>query len=360
MSLTLFGAKPPPSIIAQLGTADGDEPSVNIATWAGRRFAVAASPSPMTSLRRVIEGGAAGSQPMGSSSTSSKEQRMRSAASTSSAIAHLRKKHRILEGSSEETSTSEDTSGTDTTRSKKVGLLTPGSIKTDIEELAIGFIVNSDQGFNVFNDPFGRYYRGSIQQRLLALRHHHGAHTGINQASILTEVAREWDIADRIGVVVCDNATNNNTCCQAFFQRIQPRLDPEDITKRRIRCYGHILNLVGRAFLFGNSCEALGLEQASQGLEDPEQVDDSLRTWRRRGPVSKLHNLVRWVRSSPQRSEYFKSFVGESSDTDGIRLSEESTVELELIQNNDTRWNSTYLMIERALRKYAEIQIFLE
>ncbi|KAF6811298.1 transposase-like protein, partial [Colletotrichum musicola] len=59
-------------------------------------------------------------------------------------------------------------------------------------------------------------------------------------------------------------------------------------------------------------------------------------------------------------SEYFKSFVGESSDTDGIRLSEESTVELELIQNNDTRWNSTYLMIERALRKHAEIQIFLE
>ncbi|KAF6794200.1 hypothetical protein CMUS01_16039 [Colletotrichum musicola] len=34
-------AAPPPSIIAQLGTADGDEPSVNIATWAGRRFAVA-------------------------------------------------------------------------------------------------------------------------------------------------------------------------------------------------------------------------------------------------------------------------------------------------------------------------------
>ncbi|KAF6811297.1 transposase-like protein [Colletotrichum musicola] len=41
MSLTLFGAKPPPSIIAQLGAADGDEPSVGIATWAGRRFAVA-------------------------------------------------------------------------------------------------------------------------------------------------------------------------------------------------------------------------------------------------------------------------------------------------------------------------------
>lgn len=40
-------------------------------------------------------------------------------------------------------------------------------------------------------------------------------------------------------------------------------------------------------------------------------------------------------------------------------LSERSTVELELIQNNDTRWNSTYLMIKRAIQKQNDINSFV-
>lgn len=40
MSLTLFGARPPPSIIAQLSDTEGDEPRTSIATWGSRRFVV--------------------------------------------------------------------------------------------------------------------------------------------------------------------------------------------------------------------------------------------------------------------------------------------------------------------------------
>ncbi|EXK76664.1 hypothetical protein FOQG_18598 [Fusarium oxysporum f. sp. raphani 54005] len=41
------------------------------------------------------------------------------------------------------------------------------------------------------------------------------------------------------------------------------------------------------------------------------------------------------------------------------RLFEESTAELEVVMNIETRWNSTYMMIERALRKQTDIRAFL-
>ncbi|TVY62599.1 hypothetical protein Focb16_v004339 [Fusarium oxysporum f. sp. cubense] len=42
------------------------------------------------------------------------------------------------------------------------------------------------------------------------------------------------------------------------------------------------------------------------------------------------------------------------------KLAEESTAELEVIQNNATRWNSTYMMIERALVKQYELNSFIQ
>jgi hypothetical protein len=42
------------------------------------------------------------------------------------------------------------------------------------------------------------------------------------------------------------------------------------------------------------------------------------------------------------------------------KLAEESTAELEVIQNNATRWNSTYMMIERALIKQSELNSFIQ
>ncbi|KAI5455871.1 hypothetical protein BGZ63DRAFT_397511 [Mariannaea sp. PMI_226] len=40
-------------------------------------------------------------------------------------------------------------------------------------------------------------------------------------------------------------------------------------------------------------------------------------------------------------------------------LAGESTAELEVTLDNDTRWNSTYLMISRALIKQEDIKAFL-
>ncbi|KAK3937491.1 hypothetical protein QBC46DRAFT_411112 [Diplogelasinospora grovesii] len=98
--------------------------------------------------------------------------------------------------------------------------------------------------------------KSSIQQRLLALREQQGAHTGLNVALTLAEIASDWEIIDRIGCLVSDNASNNDVCGEEFFRRILPGFLVEDASDRRIRCYGHILNLVGRAFLYGEDFES--------------------------------------------------------------------------------------------------------
>ncbi|EAQ93808.1 hypothetical protein CHGG_02043 [Chaetomium globosum CBS 148.51] len=163
--------------------------------------------------------------------------------------------------------------------------------------------------------------KGIQQQRLLALTRQSGAHTGNNLATTLLGIMKEWEIQDCVGTLVSDNASSNDVCTAAFFRQIKPAFTKTDIMERRMRCYGHILNL--------------------------------------RGPVGKLRNIVKFIRSSPQRSESFKALAQETDDQEDWLLHEESKAELQLTLSNDTRWNSTYLMIDRAIKKKNHIHSFL-
>ncbi|KAK8120231.1 hypothetical protein PG999_004351 [Apiospora kogelbergensis] len=345
------------------------------------------------------------------------------AAATTSAAHHLRQAHRIHK---EMPATSSDSSQNSPmpsdpeddeseapvskrARTQATTVISRAQVQ-QAEELALGFIINSDQPFNIFSDSFlhhllilhnpalcaqiawgrttlrerlsrcfkikkdiirkemmesisrihlafdlwtspnrlaiiavsGHFLdgKGRQQQRLLALRRQLGAHTGSNLSSSLYQTVQEWGVVDRIGVVIADNASNNDTCLQEFFQILDPSIQGYEAEERRIRCYGHILNLVGPIEQFGH-------------------LDDILRFWRRKGPVGKLHNIVKWVRSSPQRSEYFQRCIEEDLDESSFTLHRESTHELELVLNNETRWNSTYLMIDRAILKRDDVEAFV-
>lgn len=128
--------------------------------------------------------------------------------------------------------------------------------------------------------------QGQQQMRLLALRRQFGSHNGDNLADTLFRVVREWEIGDKVGAIVSDNATNNDRCLQSFYRRLDPGMTTSDIKARRMRCYGHILNLVARAFLFGEDYEAFEVESQVQNLVGSQAED--LRHWRKKGPVGKL------------------------------------------------------------------------
>jgi hypothetical protein len=172
----------------------------------------------------------------------------------------------------------------------------------------------------------------------------------------LFEIVQLWDIRGQVGTVISDNVTTNDTCLSYFYRQLDPSIRPADIKARRMRCYGHVLNLVARAFLFGKDAESFELESDINGMRGLQEQD--LRHWRSKGPIGKLHNIVKFIRSSPQRSEYFKHIAHEQEDEE-YHLCEESTAELEVILNNETRWNSTYMMIERALRKQTDIRAYI-
>ncbi|KAK6860864.1 hypothetical protein PG995_004500 [Apiospora arundinis] len=340
------------------------------------------------------------------------------AAATTSAAHHLRQAHRIHK---EMPATSSDSSQNSPmpsdpeddeseapvskrARTQATTVISRAQVQ-QAEELALGFIINSDQPFNIFSDSFlhhllilhnpalcaqiawGRttlrerlsrcfkikkdIIRKEMMDRIWALPRRQrkaAAETPCSSPAAwrsyrlkpllepLSDCARVG-VVDRIGVVIADNASNNDTCLQEFFQILDPSIQGYEAEERRIRCYGHILNLVGRAFLYGEDSEAF--EQESQAIEQFGHLDDILRFWRRKGPVGKLHNIVKWVRSSPQRSEYFQRCIEEDLDESSFTLHRESTHELELVLNNETRWNSTYLMIDRAILKRDDVEAFL-
>jgi hypothetical protein len=51
-----------------------------------------------------------------------------------------------------------------------------------------------------------------------------------------------------------------------------------------------------------------------------ERVEEDLEHWRAKGPVGKLHNIVKFIRASPQRTEAFKVHAREQEEADIYKL----------------------------------------
>ena len=107
----------------------------------------------------------------------------------------------------------------------------------------------------------------------------------------------------------------------------------------RLRCIGHVVNLIVQAFLFlkeEDEQEMVLYDQEDLLVEEPEEKKqkeraNSIRT--RMGVMGKVHNIVVHIRSSPQRTAEFKRDA-------------QRTIPLD----NRTRWNSWYTMIKVLLQ----------
>ena len=117
----------------------------------------------------------------------------------------------------------------------------------------------------------------------------------------------EYNIRNRLGHFVMDNASNNDT----MMEYISADLEADGIDysphKNRLRCNGHIINLAVQAFLFGKhpdtQAHAEGDESSRSGSTQHE-----LKTWRKLGPLGKLHNIIMHIMASTQRIQTFLKF----------------------------------------------------
>lgn len=165
------------------------------------------------------------------------------------------------------------------------------------------------------------------------------SHTGANIAAQILEILESYEILDKVGYITLDNAGNMDTATDEMAKVLgfEPR-------KRRVRCFGHVLNLVVKALLFGHDAEAFETEIDGEPVLDATQHE----IWRKKGPIGKLHNLIHWIHRSDKLTYRLRAFQQDffaQSDNPKIRVKRP----VDVVLDNLTRWLSTFYMIQRAL-----------
>ncbi|KJZ68349.1 hypothetical protein HIM_12258 [Hirsutella minnesotensis 3608] len=151
-----------------------------------------------------------------------------------------------------------------------------------------------------------------------------------------------YEIGQNVGFFMTDNASSNDTCIRELARRysvIKP--------KSRLRCVGHMLNLIVKALLFGQGVGKL--EKQLCGASDEERFE----IWRKHSFIGKLHNFCVWVNRSDQRREQLKRYI--------LRACEEGSIEqlyTRVLVDGGIRWNSAYAMIQRAVKLHHAIDLF--
>jgi hypothetical protein len=130
---------------------------------------------------------------------------------------------------------------------------------------------------------------------LLALPQMTGAHTAASLSTQLVSILDHYKLRDRFGHAVTDNASENRACLDIMAQELGI-----DAAQCHVRCMGHVINLVAHKVLFGSDVESFEHELSNATAEAVE-----LMTWRRKGPIGKLHNLIRYIGHSPIRRDAF-------------------------------------------------------
>jgi hypothetical protein len=112
---------------------------------------------------------------------------------------------------------------------------------------------------------------------------------------ILPLLTRFGITSSNLGYFVLDNALNNDITLAELAKALN--FDPK---VKRLRCMGHIFNLIAERYLFGQDVSLF--KEAYKKASPFER-----RTlWRARNEVGKLHNLVGHVMALGKRTELFE------------------------------------------------------
>ncbi|KAL6885689.1 hypothetical protein GGI43DRAFT_303682 [Trichoderma evansii] len=192
MSLTVFEASRPPNITSQLSTTSVSSSEYNpkitdsikslpTATWHGRRFILQNLISKKgqrgrTSwikseglfVREILDSNKLGEvfwvcrrcDECGDSIKPFK------ASATSSATDHLRRRHRIIEGSSLQSSGSSESDDPAPPSKRLQTIFTSKASVQALQELAVGFIIKKNMLFNIFESKFFRRFLQQLNPEL--------------------------------------------------------------------------------------------------------------------------------------------------------------------------------------------------
>ncbi|KID93886.1 RecQ helicase TLH3, partial [Metarhizium majus ARSEF 297] len=192
-----------------------------------------------------------------------------------------------------------------------------------------------------------------VAQALLSLREFKGSHSGELQAKAFLDVVEEYGLSGKIGYFTMDNHDANDTMLDNIAKEIEG-LDP---VTRRLRCSGHIMNLIVQVFLSRSKAKKIqedeqeGIDVAYERLcrlsenEGGGRITKAQATeeWRGVSVLGKLHNLCIYSRSSTSIYNDFKAKLGRA-----------------LPRDNDTRWNSWFRLIDVAIERRAKFMDWIQ
>ena len=175
-----------------------------------------------------------------------------------------------------------------------------------------------------------------------------GSHGGAEQWKLLQQTLEDYGVWQKIGYITGDNHGANDVLCRAVSRYLGEKGIPWRAKHRRIRCHGHVINLVVQAFLFMDSKEAVEevckeIEELDQASYDMEMIEAWKKNkslgWRQMGPLGKVHNIAIHIRANDYRYNQFKKRAGRV-----------------LALDNDTRWNSWFLLLNVTLEKQEHVK----
>jgi hypothetical protein len=161
-------------------------------------------------------------------------------------------------------------------------------------------------------------------------------HSGEAQFSVLLPVLEDYGIVQKLGAIIADNAPTNNVLCRFIETHWRRELGLAwSADQMRIRCIGHIINLIVQAFLFTGLVKIDELESYDEQEKNGQLLFDEAKKlqFRLLGPLGKGHNIVVYIRSSAGRTAEWKELAGRMIPMD-----------------NRTRWNSWFIMLEVLLK----------
>jgi len=103
-----------------------------------------------------------------------------------------------------------------------------------------------------------KFYK--VRTRFIALRRVYKDHSRENQTKLLMEIFKEFELTDRLGYFVSNNIIINDSCIDIFFKIFKSDFSADERTHRRLRYYGHILNLAANAYLWGKNSSSFDRE----------------------------------------------------------------------------------------------------
>lgn len=172
---------------------------------------------------------------------------------------------------------------------------------------------------------------GNLSTALIGLPRLIGSHTGSNIARLIADVIIKYHIEENIGAFMMDNAKDNDKLMETIAT-IFPTIDPK---WARLRCAGHIINLIVQAALFGKGVSKLQKQIAGAG------ADDIFRIWSKTGPIGRAKTITVYIGRTDQRRMAFRNCQTDCKEGD------EEVFYLELLKDGGVRWNAVYTMIKR-------------